>query len=107
MDPKKLLKQISGKNDDDLTEIDKKIHIKIFKDGNRMKTEVSGLDDFMKVDNFKQFAKEIKELHGCSGIVSEKSSEIKGKKVIFSGNQIENVRNYIIKKGITTIEFIK
>lgn len=104
MDPKKLLVSLIGTKNNELKEIDKKIVIKIFKNGNRLRTEVCGLEDFIPVDRFKQITKDIKELHGCSGIVDD----VNNKKIItFSGNQIENVKNYIISKKIATIEFIK
>jgi len=108
MDAKKLLEKISNKSDDDLKEIDKKIHIKVFKDGNRLKTEITGLEDFMKVDDIKPFTKKMKEQHGCSGTISVSGNEADGKKKItFSGNQTDNNKTYIIKAGITTLEFIK
>jgi len=108
MDVQKLLQ---GTKQNLLNEIDKKIALKTYKDGNKQKTCLSGLDDFIfatekksQIENIESYTKEIRKSLGCSGTVMKDENE--KIHVIFSGDHIQNIKKNLIKKGIDE-KFIK
>src|SRR5947207_15969002 len=102
MDVQKLLQ---GNKQNLLDEIDKKITLKTYKDGNKQKTCVSGLDDFILAtekksqrDNIESYTKKVRKSLGCSGtIMKDENDKIH---VIFSGDHVQNIKKSLISKGI-------
>ena len=108
MDVQKLLQ---GTKQNLLNDIDKKVTLKTYKDGNKQKTCLSGLDDFIVAtekrtqnENIESYTKEIRKSFGCSGtIMKDENEKIH---VIFSGDHVQNIKKSLIKKGIDE-KFIK
>lgn len=108
MDVQKLLQ---GTKQNLLNEIDKKVTLKTYKDGNKQKTCLSGLDDFItatekktQTENIESYTKEIRKSLGCSGTIMKDDNE--KIHIIFSGDHIQNIKKSLIKKGIDE-KFIK
>jgi translation initiation factor 1 (eIF-1/SUI1) len=99
MDVNNILQSVC-KKDEKLTEIDKKIHITTYKEKNRHKTQIKGLEDFIKEDDLKTFLKTVKTKFGCNGILSDKL-------LIFSGDQVNVLKKYIIDNKIAAAEFVR
>lgn len=117
-----------------LSELDKKILIKYYKEGNKNKTYVYGIFDFVPEPEVKTFVKFVKQKLGCSGIIGEdpvkddaKDADPKkkpkggfgnrankttkdpslGKALIFSGNQTEAIRAILIERKVADEDHIK
>jgi translation initiation factor 1 (eIF-1/SUI1) len=114
MDISKILGGTSKeKNEDEniLNEISKKINLKSFKDGNKMKTQITGIDGFIhesdkksQEENIEKFVKDIRKKLGCSGTISKDDNN--KTVIIFSGDQITSLRHFLTEKGIEE-EFIR
>ena len=90
-----------------LTEIDKVIRIKYFKEKNKNKTYIYGLYDFISDKDINKLVKDIKKRLGCAGIISNESSAKDKKIIIFSGDQVTNIKNIIMEKNIADSSRIK
>lgn len=99
-----------------LKEIDKKIYIKTLQEGNKMKTIVTGIENFI-TDNKKidSIVKSIKKDYGCSGTVTKTNINKDSNKdknnnniiLTFSGDQVNVVKKYLISTGICDEQYIK
>lgn len=105
MEPSNIVSNVATKDGQALNELEKKIFLKCFKDGNKLKTHVIGINYFISKDDLKPFIKTIKKKLGCGGgsVLQENGITT----IIFSGNQIDNIKNIIISKDITTSSNIK
>lgn len=88
-----------------LNELEKKIYIKSRKEGNKLKTDVLGVNHFLNNNDIKSFIKKVKKKLGCGdgSIKQEDGNTI----IIFSGNHVESIKNIIIEQKITDISKIK
>ena len=80
-------------------DINKFISIKCYKQKNKYKTNVYGLDNFITDKELKTFTKIIKKKLGCSGTIY--ITDEKNKVLVFSGNKIKEIKNIIIENNIT------
>ena len=110
-----------------LSELDKQIRIKYYKEGNKNKTCVYGLFDFITEPEGKLLIKYIKKKLGCAGIIEDEKESTpasngatgppiskdkepkdgKNKIMIFSGKHVEEIKNIILDKKITNDAHIK
>jgi len=95
----------SSKNKD-VTEFDKVIKIRCYKEGNKHKTYITGIFDFLDDTKIKKFIRLVKKKLGCGGGNIGVDRE-KNKAIIFSGSHIDNIKNLIIEEKITDINNIK
>lgn len=93
-----IQKILESTKNDLLTEIDNRIYLKTYKDGNKQKTQISGLEDFISDKDIKAFAKEIKKHLGCSGTIMKDEKE--NTNVIFSGDHVQFIKKHLIDKEI-------
>lgn len=73
MDTLNTLNNEGLNNDQILSELDKKIHIKHLKEKNKNKTFVYGIFDFILENDVDALIKLIKKRLGCSGMMEEES----------------------------------
>lgn len=101
-----ILKNVKAKKDDNMVDIDKRIVISTYKEKNKHKTQVKGLEDFMKEAEIEAFNKLIKTKMGCNGTIVT-DNETKKKTIVFSGDHVDALKKFIVSSKITTIEFIR
>ncbi len=87
-----------------LKELDKKIILKTFQDHGKIKTQVKGVDNFLNEKELNDFIRNVKVKNGCNGNITIENGT---KLIIFTGDQIDTVKSYIINNKITTKEYIK
>ena len=92
--------------DKTLSDIDKKIIIKQYKEKNKNKTCINGLFDFVSEKDMQDLVKSLKKKLGCSGTIFE-DPETKIKKIVFSGNHFEEIKELLIEKKITDANHIR
>lgn len=103
MDVNKLLKSASNRNTSE-TETDKKVYIKSFKEKGKYKTEVIGLNYYLKQVDLDDFCKEVKKKLGCDcNKKNEKDKQI----LIFSGDHVEWLTSRLTEKNIVSKENIR
>ena len=104
-DINKIIKNQRNDTNSLMTEIDKKIVLKPYKEGNKHKTIMTGIDDFLKPEEVKGFTKMCKVKLGCTGTISQDDKQ--KTVIIFSGNHVDAIKQLMISEKITTEEFIK
>lgn len=105
-DINKFLKNQNNKTMSLINDIDKKILLKTYKEGNKHKTILTGIDDFLtKPEEVKKFTKTCQTKLGCSGTISfdDKQKTI----IMFSGNHVDAMKQLLIDEKIAAEEFIK
>lgn len=106
-------------NNQILTDLDKMIRIKHYREKNKNKTCVYGISDFVPAKDLDALVKLIRKRLGCSGNLVEevgtiqlnektkKASPVINKVLVFSGNHIEGIKNFLLEKKIVDNNHIK
>ena len=99
-----------------MSDLDKMIRIKHHKQKNKNKTCIYGILDFVPENDIDTFIKSIKKKLGCSGIITDEiTTSTKGKKIstevvkvlVFSGNHVEEIKEFLLEQKIVDKDHIK
>ena len=87
---------------------DNRIKIKTIREKNKNKTYVTGIFDFITDDEkIENFLKQIKKQFGCGGVIKDNADGVVGRCIIFNGNHVNALKDFIIENKIAPSEKIK
>jgi hypothetical protein len=81
----------------------KKVQIKCIKQKEKFKTVIKDLDNYLTEKEILSFVKLVSKKLGCSG---NKKVDKKKTYLIFSGQQVQNIKNLLIVNNIIKQEYI-